>query len=296
MLDSCGMVFLAAANVSLADHRHSSRQDRKYLPEVAEWKRNGLHVVDKLFAARSTEDRRDDPFRSLGDDRLIYVESLFPTSPAEWARLMAALRPERPFGNRGPLLMDPTGASSAQSLPPAIQPNTAYLVQTNVPYRGMGSPIPFTPMPTGVRYPGRGRPLSPPPPPTPRAPMVPPPPTYAPPPARRVAAPPWQEFRAAARPSGIPEMLRRSIASGTTTPPRRLPDGVVFRKSARSISIGGSPPSSDENNPLDPTIPAAARTHVERPPRFGGPSSSAAGSTMGAPPPGFRVRSGWGGN
>ncbi|BEJ17044.1 hypothetical protein CspHIS471_0604450 [Cutaneotrichosporon sp. HIS471] len=309
MLDSCGMVFIVAAN------------DRGYLAEVSEWERSGGRVVDKLFAARSTTDRRDDPFRSLGDDRLFAVQSLFPTSPAEWARLMTStpIRPERNVpANRGHLLMDQTGATTAQALPHAIQPNPALVpndVSHNQPlrrapgatpdtYRGqMGSPIPFSPMPTGVRHPDRGRhDLSPPPPPTPRAPRA---PQVTSPPvpkdtsrqnrALRMAGPPWQEYRPpSSKVAPLPEMLRRSIAAGTATPPRHSNDAVAFRKSARSSSIGGSPPSTDEDNPLDPTIPPAARTHVERPPRFVGPGRSVTGSTKGAPPSGFRVRDGWG--
>ncbi|BEI86210.1 hypothetical protein CcaverHIS002_0604970 [Cutaneotrichosporon cavernicola] len=309
MLDSCGMVFIVAAN------------DRGYLAEVSEWERSSGRVVDKLFAARSTTDRRDDPFRSLGDDRLFAVQCLFPTSPAEWARLMTttSIRPERNVpANRGHLLMDQTGATTAQALPLAIQPNPA-LVPNDVShnqtlrcapgatpdtYRGqLGSPIPFSPMPTGVRCPDRGRhDPSPPPLPTPRAPRAPqvtslPVPKYTSRqnPAPRMAGPPWQEYRpASSKGARLPEMLRRSIAAGTATPPRHSNDCVAFRKSARSPSIGGSPPSTDEDNPLDPTIPPAARTHVERPPRFVGPNRSVTGSTTGAPPSGFRVRDGWG--
>lgn len=196
--------------------------------------------------------------------------------------------------------MEPTGASGARGLQPAIQPNPAlvpnYVVHGRVPRytadmsdetRGlMGSPIPFTPIPTGVQYPERGvsRAASP-----PVQPML----KLAaqaaqrnslPPPA--VSAPPWQEFRAHNQ-APMPEMLRRSVASGTAA------FNISFRKGAHLPSIGGSPPSTDEDNPLDPTIPAAARTHVARPPVFSGGSDSATRSVTGLPPAGFRVGVGY---
>lgn len=134
---------------------------------MADWTQRALSVADKLFVARSTPYPQDDPFRSLGDDRLFAVASLWQTPPSEWAMLLNSPRPPSTgFGNRGQLEMDATGASTARALSPAIQRNPVlvpnYMVHAEllrgVPmpdaYRGqMGSPIPFTLMPTRVRNP-----------------------------------------------------------------------------------------------------------------------------------------------
>lgn len=279
---------------------------------MAQWKDSGSPIPEKLFVARSTPNPKDDPFVSLGHDRLFDVEMLFPTSPEKWDQLMrargtgmAAGPGPNTFGRPIPLDSQPTGATEA--LPPAIQPNPAlvpnYVIHAQAlcdnaappdPYRGqLGSPIPFTPMHTGVRPPERGmRSSAPSPPSSPRT-------IRATVPHRplAVSAPPWQEYRAEHH--ELPEMLRRSVASGTAVAnPRRR--NIVFRKRAHSPSIGGSPPSTDEDRPLDPTIPAPARTHVARPPRFnaGSDTSFSAGSAAGQPaapqpPSGFRVGEGY---
>lgn len=68
----------------------------------------------------------------------------------------------------------------------------------------------------------------------------------------------------------------------------------MFRKGARSPSLGGSPATADEDIPLEPSIPVAVRTHVERPLRFNAGRESA--SSLTDPPlSGFRAAKQYGG-
>ncbi|KAL1413134.1 ubiquitin-specific protease otu1 [Vanrija albida] len=115
-----------------------------------------------------------------------------------------------------------------------------------------------------------------------------------PPRAEATSHPPWQEFRAF---SQAVDSTRQQAQPPTTRP--RSPH-IIHRRPGSSM--GGSPASSDERNPPLPHIPAAARTHVVRPPAWRStvdivrpPTSTSLISTVtgpglgGGPPPNWRV-------
>lgn len=224
---------------------------------------------EKIYAARSTGPLKasEDPFVSLGHDRLFHIESLFPTRLQEWDA-------KTPQEHR-------TGHIEGH---PPIMPNPA-LVPNHVLHRDQrerheqrqsshssemtkSSPakqdgrtlIAFTPMHTGAdqygsEYTSQAT--------TSRQQSAYPSRETTPTPSRPKpsgSAPPWADIRGA---MPAPSLSRPSPPQ----PPRPVRIPRAGRKYVPT-SIGGSPPSSLEDEPLLRHVAPASRTHVIRPPAF----------------------------
>ncbi|EJT48662.1 hypothetical protein A1Q1_02299 [Trichosporon asahii var. asahii CBS 2479] len=119
--------------------------------------------------------------------------------------------------------------------------------------------------------------------------------------------PPWNQYGAA--PPAQPQQPQKQpspVVEQRQPQARRYNEVVISHARGYAGSIGGSPPSTDEDNPLLKDVPQTSRTFVSRPPQFARAedpiqrpgssnslismvSSAVHGRGMG-PPPTFRVR------
>lgn len=353
-LYQCRMIVLVAGQVSYAVLIEANWQDRKYIAKLDEL---GPEVKNKVTAIRSTplSEAKNDPFRSLGDDRLYHMPTVFGTSQDEWdsIRYRPAPRPAEPrsptntvYHNPQPPQQTPQRNEYNEYSTPRPQSNQRMAQPTpynNYGYQPQPSPAPprqshqsqeYSPQRSAdPRYDPRHEPAqdhgrdrsdtyysrnyndnaypvnnhgySMP---TGYEPQRTPQPeqnhyqqrSSPPPRAEATSRPPWQEYRAFSQAVDSTRVQAQQHQQQQPTNRPRSPH-IIHRRPGSSM--GGSPASSDERNPPLPHIPAAARTHVVRPPTWatGGqdiarpPTSNSLISTMtgqgmgGGPPPNWRV-------
>ncbi|RXK40326.1 hypothetical protein M231_02440 [Tremella mesenterica] len=256
---SCKMIFLAATS------------DKPYLPVLDDLGEN--EQLPKCYAARSTRHFDDDPFKRLGDHRVIYIRSLFSTSPEEWEHLQEQI-------SRGDMNRPATPETTSPSR--SITP-----VTKNFP-----TPL-LTPPHETSHYLEFNSHESPPPSTRTSSPPLRPAPWSHIPPTQgnwRIASTTGgtllDQHLARMRPTSPASLTTEVLLSNVTdggkykTRPRVPPRSPSSRGTTRTIrqalvvpiddregSIAGSPPSSDENRP-SVHLPHSAVKRVQRPTSF----------------------------
>ncbi|WOO76817.1 uncharacterized protein LOC62_01G000433 [Vanrija pseudolonga] len=330
-------------------------QDRKYIAKLDEL---GPDIKNKVTAIRSTPlgEAKNDPFRSLGDDRLYHMPTVFATSQAEWdsIRYRPAPRPAAPRSPTNTIYHNPQQTPQRHEeystpRPPSNQRMAQPTPANNYGYEPQPTPIPqhrshqsqeyaphhsadprhdprhdphhdprreraqhghdrsdtyYSRAYDGNDYDGNGHGYSTPSGYQPQRTPQPEPDRYQqrspqPPRAEATSRPPWQEYRAFSQAVDSTRAQAQQHQQQSVNRPRS--PHIIHRRPGSSM--GGSPASSDERNPPLPHIPAAARTHVVRPPTWAAAgqdiarpqTSNSLISTMtgqgmgGGPPPNWRV-------
>jgi hypothetical protein len=216
----------------------------------------------KIHALRSTSRPETDPFRSLGDDRVLYVDHLFSTSIKDWIALLKGTSEASHERKRS---LDPVSSATMTESSRSSVSTATTITRPRSPRAPADAPVRVR-----GRTADRSKTLFSPP--------------DSPPPSRAQMHPAWglnirgtstrdvsPPRRAAPRGGSLLDQMSQSSRASspgsdrTEVPSQNGTHGTLeIPIDPEEVSIGGSPPSSDSDDPSVP-VPHSARKYVRRP-------------------------------